>query len=263
MGNGGTPSPVSRFSLLAPERGKSCHDQIAAILGIELLQGLYPPGSLMPAEAALLERFHVSRTVLREVMKTLAAKGFVAPKSRVGTRVRDTLYWSYFDSDVLAWRLRLGLDDGFMQTLTEVRRALEPVAAALAARRRRPEDIVLLRQCLRQIGRKSHTRQSFSAADLDFHLAICSASGNPIIRSIASVIETALTASFTYGSPVDDPAEHEVSINGHKAIVEAIAAGDEQRASEGIRNVIDTAVDRISTTRRNRDRAGQLEYSGG
>lgn len=215
----------------------------------------------MPVETALMERFHVSRTVVREVMKTLAAKGFLAPNTRAGTRVRDTVYWNYFDSDVLAWRLRLGLDDEFMQILTQTRRALEPVAAALAARRRRPEDIALLRECLRQIGRKNHTRQSFSAADLDFHIALCTASGNPLIRSIASVIETALMASFTYSSPVDDPADHEVSINGHAAIVDAIAAGDAQRASEGIRNVIDTAVDRISIARKKRDRAGQLEES--
>lgn len=249
-GSDGTACPVSRFSLLAPERVKSNHDQIAAILGIELLQGLYPPGSPMPAEAALIERFHVSRTVMREVMKTLAAKGFVAPKTHVGTRVRDAACWNYFDADVLAWRLRLGLDEAFMQTLTEVRRAIEPAAAALAARRRRPEDIVFLRECLRQLGRTDHTRQSFAAADLDFHLAIGSAAGNPIIGSIASVIETALTASFTYSSPVDDPADHEVSASGHAAIVDAIEAGDERRAAEGVLNVIDTGVNRINATRR-------------
>lgn len=122
-----------------------------------------------------------------------SVSSFVAPSTRAGTRVRDTVYWNYFDSDVLAWRLRLGLDDEFRQTLAQIRRALEPLAAALAAQRRRPEDIALLRQCLRQIGRRNHSRQSFCAADRDFHVAICSASGNPIIRSIASVIETALT----------------------------------------------------------------------
>jgi DNA-binding FadR family transcriptional regulator len=246
----GADRPVSRFSLLAPDRGKSNHDQIAAILGIELLDGLYPPGSPMPTEAALIERFRVSRTVLREVMKTLAAKGFLAPKSHVGTRVRDAACWNYFDADVLAWRLRLGLDDGFMQTLTEVRRALEPVAAALAAQRRRPEDVAFLRECLRQIGRKDHTRQSFAAADLDFHLVIARASGNPIIRSIASVIEAAFAASFTYSSPVDTPADHEVSVNGHAAIVDAIEARDERRAAQGILNVIDIGVNRINTRRR-------------
>ena len=239
------PRPVPRFSLLDPERGRSSHDQIAAILGTELLQGRYAPGSTMPAEAALGARFHVSRTVLREVMKTLAAKGFVVPKTRVGTRVRDAVFWNYFDADVLAWRLRLGLDDAFLQTLTEIRRALEPTAAALAARRRRPEDLARLRECVRQIARADHSRQSFAAADLDFHLALGSASGNPLIRSIASVIETALVASFTYSSPVDDPHDHATSVAGHSAVVAAIEAGDEAAAARSILAVINTAVRRI------------------
>ncbi len=243
------PRPLPRFSLLAPERGRSSHDQIAAILGTELLQGRYPPGATMPGEAELCTRFHVSRTVLREVMKTLAAKGFVVPKTRVGTRVRDALFWNYFDADVLAWRLRLGLDDEFRMTLTEVRRAVEPAAAALAAQRRRPEDIAQLRECLRQIGRAGQSRQSFAAADLDFHLAIGSASGNPLIRSIAGVIETALVASFTYSSPVDDPSDHAASVTGHAAVVDAIEAGDASGAAQSILAVIDTAVRRIDKHR--------------
>ncbi len=241
----GAPRPMPRFSLLDPERGKSSHDQIAAILGTELLQGLYPPGSPMPAEAELGARFHVSRTVLREVMKTLAAKGFVVPKTRVGTRVRDAVFWNYFDADVLAWRLRLGLDDEFLRTLTEVRRALEPAAAGLAARRRLPQDIARLRECVRQIGRTDHSRQSFAAADLDFHVAIGSASGNPLIRSIASVIETALVASFTYSSPADNPTDHAASVAGHSAVVDAIEAADESGAARGMLAVIDAAVRRI------------------
>ncbi len=239
------PRPLPRFSLLAPERGRSSHDQIAAILGTELLQGRYPSGTTMPGEAELCARFDVSRTVLREVMKTLAAKGFVVPKTRVGTRVRDAVFWNYFDADVLAWRLRLGLDDEFRMTLTEVRRAVEPAAAALAARRRRPEDVARLRECLRLIGRAGQSRQSFAAADLDFHLAIGSASGNPLIRSIAGVIETALVASFTYSSPVDDPTDHAASVTGHTAVVDAIEAGDAPGAAQRILAVIDTAVRRI------------------
>ena len=243
------PRPLPRFSLLAAERGRSSHDQIAAVLGTELLQGRYAPGTTMPGEAELCARFHVSRTVLREVMKTLAAKGFVVPKTRVGTRVREALFWNYFDADVLAWRLRLGLDDEFRMTLTEVRRAVEPAAAALAAQRRRPEDLARLRECLQQIGRTGQSRQSFAAADLDFHLAIGSASGNPLIRSIAGVIETALVASFTYSSPVDDPTDHAASVKGHAAVVDAIEAGDAPGAAQSILAVIDTAVRRIDKHR--------------
>ena len=244
------PRLVPRLSRLAVDRALSSHDQIATILGTEILRGIHRPGDNMPAEPDLIARFQVSRTVMREVMKTLAAKGFVVSKTRVGTRVRDPVYWNYFDADVLAWRVRLGLDDEFMKSLTEVRRSLEPAAAALAAQRRAPADISRLRECVRQMARTDHTRQSFAEADLDFHLAIGSASGNPLMRSMASVIETALVASFAHSSPVDDPADHEATVNGHAAIVDAIESGQEQAAADAILKVIDIGVNRIDVTRK-------------
>src|SRR3979409_2788592 len=120
-----TVAPVSR---LAAERAMSSHDQIAAALGTEILKGIHKPGANMPPEAELIERFQVSRTVLREVMKTLTAKGFVTSKTRIGTRVLDPGNWNYFDADVLAWRVRMGLDDEFRLSLTAVRRASAPGA---------------------------------------------------------------------------------------------------------------------------------------
>jgi DNA-binding FadR family transcriptional regulator len=230
----------------------SSHDQIAAILGTEILRGTHLPGDNMPPEPALIERFQVSRTVMREVMKTLAAKGFVVSKTRIGTRVRDPVHWNFFDADVLAWRVRIGLDDEFMRSLTEIRRALEPAAAALAAKRRTAGDIARLRGHVNVMGRSGHSRQSFAEVDLDFHLAIAAASGNPLMRSVASVIEAALVASFAHSSPVDDGSDHEVTVNGHAAIVDAIESGDEQAAAQAMLKVIDIGVRRIDTTRKKR-----------
>src|SRR5215469_15353529 len=80
------PRPVPRLSRLAVDRALSSHDQIATILGTEILRGIHRPGDNMPSEPDLIARFQVSRTVIREVMKTLAAKGFVVSKTRIGTR---------------------------------------------------------------------------------------------------------------------------------------------------------------------------------
>ncbi len=244
------PRPLPRLSRLAPERAKSSHDQIAATLGMELLQGRYPPGGNMPAEPQLIERFQISRTVIREVMKTLAAKGFVVSKTRVGTRVRERVYWNYFDADVLAWRVRLGFDDQFMHCLAEVRRALEPAAAALAAARRSRTQVADLRECVREMSRNDHTRQSFAEADLDFHLVIGEATGNPMMRSVAGVIETALVAAFMHSSPVDDPADHENTVNAHAAVVDAIEAGDAPAAAAAMLRVISSGIERIELRRR-------------
>jgi DNA-binding FadR family transcriptional regulator len=230
----------------------SSHDQIAAILGSEILKGIHRPGANMPPEPDLIERFQVSRTVMREVMKTLAAKGFVVSKTRIGTRVLDPVNWNFFDADVLAWRVRIGLDDGFLLSLTEIRRALEPAAAALAARRRCAADVARLRDQVALMGRSGHTRQSFAEVDLEFHLAIGTASGNPLMRSVANVIEAALVASFSHSSPVDDSSDHETTVNSHAAIVDAIEARDEQAAAHAMLKVIDIGVRRIDSTRKRR-----------
>jgi DNA-binding FadR family transcriptional regulator len=98
----------------------------------------------------------------------------------------------------------------------------------------------------------THSRQSFSEVDLEFHLAIGTASGNPLMRSIANVIEAALVASFFVSSPVDDASDHEVTSNSHAAIVDAIEARDEAAAAAAMLKVIDIGVRRIETTKRKR-----------
>jgi DNA-binding FadR family transcriptional regulator len=244
--------PVPRLSRLAVDRALSSHDQIATILGTEILRGIHKPGDNMPPEPDLIARFQVSRTVIREVMKTLSAKGLVVSKTRIGTRVRDPVHWNYFDVDVLVWRVRVGLDDDFMRSLTEIRSALEPTSAALASRRRTASDLAQLRDCVREMGRSGHSRQSFAEADLDFHLAIAIASGNPLLRSMASVIEAGLAAPFSHSSPIDDPTDHEITVNSHAAIVDAIEARDEHAAAAAMLKVIDIGVRRIDLTRKKR-----------
>jgi DNA-binding FadR family transcriptional regulator len=246
------PRNVARVSRIAAERAISSHDQIAAILGTEILKGTYRPGETMPPEMELVQRFQVSRTVMREVMKTLTAKGFVAAKTRIGTRVLDPVNWNYFDADVLAWRVALGLDDEFRLSLTEVRRAIEPVAAGLAARRRTSADVVALRGLVSVMSRSNHTRQSFAEVDLNFHLAVGAASGNPLIRSVGGVIEAALVASFSQSSPVDDGDDHEKTVNTHAAIVDAIEARDEQAAATRMLEAIDIGFRRINASSRKR-----------
>lgn len=246
---------ISRLTTMTAQRALSGHEQIAATLGTEILTGVYKPGENLPPEPELIQRFQVSRTVIREVMKTLAAKGFIVSKTKVGTRVLDPVNWNFFDADVLTWRVRAGLDDEFRGHLTEIRRAVEPAAAAAAARRRTTEDLAALKRALAAMARKGHTRLSFAEADLEFHLAIGIASGNPLMRSIASVTEAALVASFTQSSPVDDDADHERTVAAHQRIVEAIEARNERAAAEAMLNVIDLGNQRLLQARKSRRNA--------
>jgi DNA-binding FadR family transcriptional regulator len=240
---------VVQLGRLKSDRALSGHAQVTRALGTEILSEVYPPGSKLPAEAELLARFQISRTVMREVLKTLSAKGLVASKTRVGTSVQDAAHWNFFDPDILAWKVGLGLDADFRTNLTEIRQAIEPLAAALAAERRSSAHIAELRRHIVAMASPKHNRQSFAESDLQFHLAIGRASGNPLIRSIAGVIEAALVASFSLSSPTDDAKLQAATVAKHEAIVDAIEAKNPEAARRAMLAVIDAGVERIAASR--------------
>lgn len=245
------------FSRLGSGRALSSHDQIVRALGTEILAGVHPPGANMPPEPELLSRFQVSRTVLREVMKTLAAKGMVVSKTRVGTRVLDPLNWNFFDAEVLSWKVAQGMDAEFHRHLGEIRRAVEPRAAALAAERATAEDIAELRRAIAAMREQAHTRRSFAEVDLQFHLAVGAASKNPLMRSLAAVIEAVLLASFSMSSPLERRERQEEVTDAHERIVDAIVAHDADAAAAAMLNVIDIGLERIEGEARKARRAGK------
>jgi DNA-binding FadR family transcriptional regulator len=223
----------------------SSHDQVARALGAEILAGVYPPGAKLPAEADMLSRFGVSRTVLREAFKTLTAKGLIVSKTRVGTSVLDSSHWNFFDADILAWKASQGFDIAFVRDLADVRRAVEAAGAHSAAERRTPEDIAEMRRCLDRMEAATDSASEFAQADLEFHKVVGQASGNVLIRSMAAVVETALLASFRMSSPVREAEEHAASVRGHRLIVDAIEARDGDAAAEAMRAIIGHGVSRI------------------
>ena len=240
----GMANMKSRFRNYS-EGALSSHDQVARALGADIIAGVYPPGDKIPAEAEILERFGISRTVLREVLKTLTAKGLIVSKTRVGTKVLDPSHWNMFDSDVLSWKVGLGFDEAFRRDLAEIRLAIEPEAAALAATRATPAQIAMLRERIEDMRNATESRRVFAEADLAFHQAIGAVSGNALMRGISGVIETALMASFTLSSAGDDANEHKKNVGYHEAIVDAIEARDADGARAAMRATIDYGVARV------------------
>lgn len=223
----------------------SSHDQIVRSLGQDILSGRIAPGEKLPVEADLLERFGVSRTALREALKTLAAKGFLVVKTRVGTKVTDPMRWNFFDTEVLAWQVGNGMDAEFRRHLAEVRRALEPAAAALAAQHRSDEDLAGMREAVETMRREQESEYAFAKADLELHLRIAVASQNPMMRSLASVIETALLEAFTLSPPTRSEALHKETVDAHERIVDCIEASDPVAAGAAMVAVIDAGYQRV------------------
>lgn len=222
------------------------HDEIVATLASEILSGSLPPGSRIPTAEELQERFGASRVLMREVTKTLVAKGLVTAKSRVGTHVLSPEYWNWFDPDVLLWRVRLGLDRQLFVHIGELRRAVEPAAAASAAKHRTDDDIAAMRKALAGMAGAGTDRRRFSAADLEFHIAVAAASGNPLFRSFTSVVETALGAFLQLSTVGVDETAFDESVQHHTFIADAIEARDPERAAHWMLQVIVLGMSRVA-----------------
>jgi DNA-binding FadR family transcriptional regulator len=224
---------------------RSNHAHVVAELGRGIVSGKIPEGSLLPGDTDLSARFGVSRTVLRESMKTLSAKRLVEAKAKVGTRVLDKASWNFFDSDVLGWRFEAGLDFEFIEHLAEMRMALEPAAAAAAAVRATTDDFVSLYAIAAKFDDLTHTPETIAKVDLEFHLAIARMSGNPFMRSASALIEAALAISFQLSSPAASSETIDEVATNHLRIVHAIASRDPQKAIKAMRHVIDIGKIRI------------------
>jgi DNA-binding FadR family transcriptional regulator len=219
-------------------RSRAAHDNVVEGLGRAIVSGAYRAGDMLPGKEELGARFGVSHTALREGLQTLAAKGLIGAKTKIGTWVLEARHWNMFDSDVLAWRLAKGADPDFVASLFEVRQAFEPVAAALAAQRRSEADLADLRLHVASMAASFGDKQRFTDADVAFHLRVLDASGNPIMHSIGAVIATALAAAFELSAPTDDRALEENAHRQHAHIVDAIAAGSSQAAADTMMRVI-------------------------
>lgn len=235
--------PLGLHPLLAVRASKSQHARALRALGLAMVLGEFAENEILPGDADLQGRLGVSRTVLREALKTLSAKGMVQAKARTGTRVLPRRHWNFFDSDVLYWHLETGVDGRFLEHLSEMRLVFEPEAAALAAGRRTDAHLAALDRWLGVMLESRAALSDFVEGDLRFHQTVADASGNPLMRSIGSVIEVALAVTFAISSPRPD-AEHDMTVARHRAVADAIRVGDGDGARVAMRLVIFEGLNR-------------------
>jgi DNA-binding FadR family transcriptional regulator len=177
--------------------GSAVRDRATLVLANRIIAGAYRPGALLPTEGHLVAELGVSRTALREAVRTLAAKGFLEAKQRVGTRVRPKHEWHRLDPDVLGWMSEIGLDLEFLKGLIEFRLVVEPAAAALAAERASANDLAPIETAY--LGMVQHLPNDIEAcveADVAFHIAILKASCNPVFSNLGEIISAALHSAF-------------------------------------------------------------------
>lgn len=224
-------------------RSRSHTTRVVNDLGLGIVSGKLSEGGLLPGDQELLGKYRVSRTVLREALKTLSAKGLVKARARVGTRVTPRASWNLFDSDVLLWHAESGFEPEFLAHLAEVRMALEPEAAALAAQRRTTEGLATIEAWADRMAKPEISPADFVKADLGFHLAVAEAAANPFFISISTLVELVLVAMLTISSPADDSGELKTSVAQHRRIAQAIADQKPDEARRAMQAVIQNGID--------------------
>lgn len=229
-------------ALLASAAPRSLPVQVARGVAQRILAGRYPPGETIPIESALAAEFGVSRSVLREAVKLLAAKGLLDTRPKRGTVVRAEADWSHLDPELLTWRAELGVGADFARHLAEVRRLFESEAAALAARRASPEQRLRIDAAV-QAMETAAGLDAQVAADLAFHRAVLEAAGNPLLLSLGGAVWGALAQSFAVGGR--DQTRWLATLPRHRRVAEAITAGEPEAARVAMLDIILRHVDEV------------------
>lgn len=202
---------------------------VAEKLGKQILSAHYEPESLLPGEIELAESLSVSRTVIREAIKMLAAKGMLLPRPRIGTRVTPMQNWNLLDNDLLNWWIESGEFNKVSHFFSPVRLAIEPQACYLAAFNATEEQkntLSLLAEDMQQL-KENFDRQQWLDIDTQFHLLIYQASGNPFFISLGSLFLSAYKKYFDL-----IVGDESIQPTTHYQIVQAIMAGDGNKARD-------------------------------
>ncbi|NKY59792.1 FadR/GntR family transcriptional regulator [Nocardia flavorosea] len=222
--------------------GRGVHGTTVELLGSRIVDGTMAPGEVLDLRE-IGSRMDLSLTALREAIKVLAAKGLVDSRQRRGTFVRERAEWNVLDSDVIRWRHSAGDASAMLDELAEVRAIIEPSAAGLAALRRTDEDLADFEQALADMAAAATgTAEQAAAADLAWHGLLLRSAHNEMLASMNVLVEPALRVrdSLVHNHTTDDP------VPSHRAVVDAIRAGDPTAAVASTRALLDKSADDLS-----------------
>jgi DNA-binding FadR family transcriptional regulator len=196
---------------------------LAEKLAQQILKGEYAPGSILPGEMELGEKFGVSRTAVREAVKTLTAKGMVLPRPRIGTRVMPRGNWNFLDKELLSWWMHEDNFQDVVQHFLIMRSSLEPQACLLAATLGSAEQKAYLNTLMEEMVflKKNFNRERWVEVDMAWHEHIYAMSDNPFLISFSTLFHSIYHTYFT------SITQNEViKLDLHQAIVDAIQESD-------------------------------------
>ncbi|QYU66308.1 FadR family transcriptional regulator [Leptolyngbya sp. 15MV] len=228
----------------APLAAVRLADGVLAALSDAILQGRLPPGEALPSEATSATRFGVSKQVVREAVRQLAALGAVQIGQGRATRVAGMT-----DPEPLArfWRFAVGATREGLAEAVELRRLIEPPIARLAARNATKESIAVLRATLARMADAIGDVGRWVPADLDFHEQLGRMSGNRLVhlqvQGLRPVMEQVL---HRFSGGPRSQADWRATLRRHRRVAEAVAARDENAAMAAMDAHFEAADDRLA-----------------
>jgi DNA-binding FadR family transcriptional regulator len=226
--------------------------QVTDSIAISILSGDLEAGALVPTEPDSRAGFSASRSVYREALKYLSAKGLIEARQRSGTRVAPRSAWNLLDPDILRWALAGKIDEDFVRNLYELRLFVEPNAARLAALRRTPEQLARIGAALSRMEQNPPYGDAIIEADLDYHGSIFDAAGNPALSCLKSVVVSTLLWSMRLQRN-KDPLLFSVPLADHQRVYRAIEQQNGEQAGTYMATLVNDALhDTIAALRHKR-----------
>lgn len=224
---------------------RSLHVQVAREIARKILSGDVAENEIIPSEMTLCEQFSVSRTALREAIKLLTSKGLLESKPKVGTRVKSRDNWNFLDSQLLDWVTDIGNNEAVYQDFLALRKAIEPEAAALAAKNATAEQRILLSATFQKMDEisKNFDVESWTEADIQFHRLVFLSTGNCFYLPFANVLCTMFKSFIGHSAEKGG-----TCINEHRAIYAAIMAGDADKARQANVDLLNNSNHRLPTS---------------
>jgi DNA-binding FadR family transcriptional regulator len=207
-------------------------------IGLRIMDGRYKPGETIPSEVTFCAALGVSRTALREAIKLLSSKGLVTPRVKVGTIVNPRRHWNFLDPMVLEWLLEVEDIGPFLMKLFDLRKTVEPMAAALAAQHATFEDFEALHRSFEAMVAATDDFEAWVQADISFHQVIYEAAGNEFFWPIARLLGPAFVAGIRVTSSVE---HHQKCVPEHREVHDAILARDPARAYQAVLDLMKTS----------------------
>ncbi|MET3926929.1 FadR/GntR family transcriptional regulator [Devosia sp. 2618] len=227
------------------QNASSLHTHLLNEIGKAIATGAYPEGTVLPREAELQEQFQASRQTVREAIKVLSAKGMVYARKRAGTFVQQRDKWNLLDPDVLGWHATGAIPHEILADFVEMRRLIEPAAARLAAQHATDGDVERIRVALKDMQDFVSDTEHFYEADIEFHMAIFSASKNRVIDRISAILRPLLEASFKLQSEANRSEGLDAGYDLHEAVYLAISAHDGEKARSAMEHLLERAMKEI------------------